>query len=77
MTLDDDTFRSLQRHAGEEHSRLATFAGRLLRDALERREARERARALAADYRAGAADVRGGLDDLELAQLDLMGAEDE
>jgi hypothetical protein len=76
LTLDDDTFDRLARHAKREGGRRASLARRILREGLDAREARERRRKLAADYAAGRSDARDLLDDLEAAQLEWFDAED-
>ena len=76
LTLDDDTFTRLVRHAKREGGRGATLARRILREGLDAREARERRRKLAADYAAGRPDARELLESLEPAQLDWFDAED-
>lgn len=76
LTLDDDTFARLARHAKQEGGRGPALARRILREGLAAREARERRRKLAADYAAGRSDVRELLESLETAQLDWFDAED-
>ncbi len=71
LTLDDDTARSLEKHARKAGSRQATLARQILREGLARREALERRRKLAKDYAAGRTDA-SELADLETAQLELM-----
>jgi hypothetical protein len=68
LTLDDDTFRRLERHAKKHGSRRASAARDLIREALERQDRIERERKLAADYAAGRADAREVLRDLEGGQ---------
>ena len=75
LTLDDDTFAALERDAHRERARLATYATRLLKEALERRERERRWRTWEDAYRAGAADDRRLLADMEGAQLDVVGDE--
>ena len=72
MTLDDDTLSRLDRHARKSRVQRASLAKQLLREALVRRDAQERARALARDYAADRADARALLEDLEAGQLDLL-----
>lgn len=72
LTLDDDTAAWLERHASREKLAVATFAKRLLREAVEHREFLARRRKLAADYAAGRADVKEVLADLERAQLERL-----
>jgi hypothetical protein len=75
LTLDDDTFDRLTRHARRAGGRRATLARRILREGLDAREVRERKRKLAADYAAGRADARALLAELEAAQLEWFDAE--
>ncbi|MBA3397265.1 MAG: hypothetical protein H0T89_31855 [Deltaproteobacteria bacterium] len=70
LTLDADTHSWLERHAAREKIAVASFARRLLREAVEQREHLARRRKLAADYAAGRADAREILDDLERPQLE-------
>ena len=77
MTLDDDTERRLELHARRAGARVASFARELLREALDRREAAERRRRLAADYAADRADATALLAELETTQYGYGGEEDE
>ena len=70
LTLDDATFSWLTKHAAREKIALAACARRLLREALEQREALARRRKLAADYAAGREDAKDVLRDLERPQLE-------
>ena len=70
LTLDDDTFERLDRHAKRAGAPRAAYARGILRDALEAREAFERRKKLAADYAAGRADAQKLLKDFEGAQLE-------
>jgi hypothetical protein len=70
LTLDHDTHLWLERHAAQEKIGVASFARRLLREAVEQRERLARHRKLAADYAAGREDAREALDDLERPQLE-------
>jgi hypothetical protein len=72
LTLDDDTFMRLSRHARQAGAQRATLARSLLREALERRDAMERRRKLAADYAADREDARELLYDLEPGELELL-----
>jgi hypothetical protein len=72
LTLDDDTFMRLNRHARQAGAQRATLARSLLREALERRDAMERRRRLAADYAADREDARELLRDLEPGELELL-----
>lgn len=73
LTLDPDTSSRLNRHARMHGTPRAALARELLREGLERREARERAKKLASDYAAGRRDARDVLKALETAQIDLLG----
>jgi metal-responsive CopG/Arc/MetJ family transcriptional regulator len=72
LTLDEDTSMRLDRHARQAGAQRATLARRLIREALDRREAAQRRRKLAADYAADRADARELLADLERAELELL-----
>jgi hypothetical protein len=77
LTLDEDTFETLKRHASRLSKPAAGLARELLGEAIRRREAAERRRVLAKDYVAGRRDARSLLEDLEGAQLDLLDDDDE
>jgi hypothetical protein len=77
MTLDEPTACALRKHARLDGKPRAAMARELLREALGRREALERAKNLARDYDAGRRDARELLAELEAAQLDLLGSDDE
>jgi len=70
LTLDDDTQDWLERHAAKEKVAVASFARRLLREAVAQRELLARRRKLAADYAAGRADTAEVLEDLERPQIE-------
>jgi hypothetical protein len=72
LTLDDDTFRRLDRHTRRVGKPRAKVATEILREGLARLEAAERRKRLAADYAAGRADARALLKDLESPQLELL-----
>lgn len=72
LTLDADTFARLNRHAQRAGAQCATLARGLLQEALERREALERSRKLAADYAGDRQDARELLRDLEAGELELL-----
>jgi hypothetical protein len=72
LTLDEDTFRRLDRHTKRSGKPLAALAKELLREGLARREAAERRKRLATDYAAGRRDARTLLKDLEAGQIELM-----
>ena len=72
LTLDEDTFRRLDRHTKRAGRPRAALARELLREGLAQREAAERRKQLANDYAAGRPDARALLRDLEAGQLTLM-----
>jgi hypothetical protein len=72
LTLDGATFEHLKRHAQAQSRPVARLACELVREALARREAAERRRRLAEDYRAGRKDTGALLDDFEPPQLELL-----
>lgn len=74
LTLDEDTYRRLSRHARIARTPRSAAARKLLSDALDRLEANERARALAAAYIADRQDpeARSLLEELESGQLELL-----
>jgi len=76
LTLDEETFRELDRHIKRTGKPRATVVRELLREGLARRAAAERRKRLAADYAAGRSDARAVLEDLESAQLELMDDEE-
>jgi predicted transcriptional regulator len=72
LTLDPDTSSALNRHARRHRRPRAALARELIREGLERREARERAARLARDYANGRNEALDLLKQLEGAQLDLL-----
>ena len=76
LTLDDDTFARLGRHAKRQGAPRAGLARRILREALDLREALERRKTLAADYTAGRRDARQLLEQLAVPQLEWFDEED-
>jgi hypothetical protein len=74
LTLDEETYRRLEKHARKARSKRATFAKTLIGEALERREAIQRRRKLASDYDADRANRIELLRDLEAGQLELLEA---
>ncbi|HZA12871.1 MAG TPA: hypothetical protein VE618_00170 [Myxococcaceae bacterium] len=72
LTLDGDTLERLDRQARQAGAQRATLARRLLQEGLERREAMEQRRKLAADYAADREDTRALLSDLETGELELL-----
>jgi metal-responsive CopG/Arc/MetJ family transcriptional regulator len=77
LTLDEDTFRRLDRHTRSQGKPRAKVATEILREGLGRREALEQRKRLARDYAAGRADARELLADLESPQIELAGDEDD
>jgi len=75
LTLDDDTWERLGRHADRTGQQRASAARLLLREALARRESLERRKQMARDYAEGRPDAVALLRDLEGAQIDVL--EDE
>ena len=76
MTLDEATFRDLDRHTRRVGKPRAAIVRELVREGLARRAAADRRKRLAADYAAGGGDARAVLKALERAQLELMDDED-
>ena len=76
LTLDDDTFARLDRHAKRQGARRAGLARRILCEALDSREALERRKTLAAAYTAGRRDARQLLGQLKVPQLEWFDEED-
>ena len=72
LTLDDDTWTALERHAQAAGRPTATAARAFLKEAMEGHDAAERRRKLARDYAAGREDDDAPLGDVEAAQLDLL-----
>lgn len=72
VTLDQVTYEALERQAKQTRKTCAKVAEDLLSEGLARREVTTRRKKLAADYRAGRADARALLDDLESPQLELL-----
>jgi len=72
LTLDRDISGRLEAHARRAGARRATLARQLLREALDRREAAERRRKLAADYAAEGSAARDLLGELEPGELELL-----
>jgi hypothetical protein len=75
LTLDDDTFQRLGRHARRRGERRAALARTLLREALARQEQNERREKLARDYAADRGDAEELLGALEAGQLELLNDE--
>jgi hypothetical protein len=76
LTLDDDTFQRLERHAQRVRKPKARAATEMLREGLARHESAEWQAKLAHDYAAEGGDAGALLRDLEGAQLELVGDED-
>ena len=76
LTLDEGTLGALARHARREGKPRATFARELIREAIARREALDHQRRIARDYAAGRNDAKQLLQDLEVAQLELLDRDD-
>lgn len=77
LTLDPDTERRLRRYAREKGAQIATSARSLLREALDRIEALDRRRRLAADYAAGRPDAELLLREMETTQYGYGDGEEE
>jgi hypothetical protein len=76
LTLDEGTYSEITKHAGRLRIPRARLAKELLSEALARRAAADRRRKLAGDYAAGRRDERALLNDLEVAQLELLDDEE-
>ena len=76
VTLDQETYAALQRHAKRVRKPRAKVAKEILAEGLARRDAASHRKKLAADYLAGRADTRALLKDLELSQLELIDDEE-
>lgn len=72
VTLNQETYEALERQAKQTRKTCAKVAEDLLSEGLARREINTRRKKLAADYRAGRADARTLLNDLESPQLELL-----
>jgi len=72
LTLDDATASALERHSRRGKMPRAAVARELIREAIQRREMRERLQQLANDYAKGRADAADLLEDMEIAQLELL-----
>jgi metal-responsive CopG/Arc/MetJ family transcriptional regulator len=76
VTLDQETYEALERHARRARKPRAGIIKEILAEGLARRDAAARRKKLAADYLAGRADAREVLKDLESPQLELMDDDD-
>jgi len=65
VTLDQETYAALERQAKQTRKPCARVAKEILSEGLAQRNAAARHKKLAADYRAGRADARALLNDLE------------
>jgi predicted transcriptional regulator len=72
VTLDQETYAALSRHAKLVRKPRANVAKEILAEGLARRNATAQRKKLAADYRAGRADARTLLKDFESPQLELL-----
>ncbi len=72
LTLNDETYRELQRHAKRVGKPCARLAREILSEGLLQRAAQEQRERLAQDYAAGRADTREVLEDWEGAQAELL-----
>jgi predicted transcriptional regulator len=72
MRLDQETYEALERQAKQTRKPCAKIAQEILSEGLARRDAVARREKLAADYRAGRADARALLNDLESSQSELL-----
>ncbi|MEE8586747.1 MAG: hypothetical protein V3T83_18045 [Acidobacteriota bacterium] len=77
LTLTQETFDDLSRHAEQSGVPRARLAREILAEGLEERTSAEKRLRLAQDYRAGRRDAQMLLQDLEVAQLELLGEEDQ
>lgn len=71
LTLDDDTFNRLERHAKGTGKARSAVARELLIDALDRLERLTRRRRLARDYALGREDDASLIAQIETAQVEL------
>jgi len=72
VTLDQETYKALERQAKQTRQPCTKVAKEILSAALARRDATARREKLAADYRAGRADARTVLNELESLQSELL-----
>ena len=72
LTLNEDTYSSIVEHAREEGMPQASMARKLIKEALDRRNALKKLRKLASDYGAEGKGSARLLEDLEAGQLDLI-----
>ena len=76
LTLDNDTYQELKRHAARVGKPCARLAREILLEGLSQRAAREQRTRLARDYAAGRDDTRAVLKDWEEAQTELLSEDD-
>ncbi len=76
VTLDRHTYAELEKQARQLKKPCAQIAKEILAEGLARRTVTERRKKLAADYRAGRADARMILRDLEAPQWELFDDEE-
>jgi predicted transcriptional regulator len=72
VILDQKTYEALEKQAKQTRKPCVRVAKEILSEGLARRDAVARRKKLAADYRAGRADARALLNDLESVQLELL-----
>lgn len=72
VILNQETYEALERQAKQTRRTCAKVAEDLVLEGLTRRDAATRRKKLVADYRAGRADARALLNDLESSQLELL-----
>jgi hypothetical protein len=77
LTLDSETLGVLTKEARKEKTRVATYARRLLREAISRRDREERRRRWAEAYRADRVDALAVVREMEPGQLEVMGDEED
>ena len=76
LTLNNDTYQELKRHAVRVGKPCARLAREILLEGLSQRAAREQRTRLARDYAAGRGDTRAVLKDWEEAQTELLSEDD-
>lgn len=72
VTLDQRAYETLERQAKQARKPCTRVAREILLEGLAQRDAAARRKKLVADYRAGRADARALLNDLEAPQLELL-----
>jgi hypothetical protein len=76
VILDQKTYEALERQAKQAQKPCARVAKEILSEGLAQRDAAARRKKLAIDYRAGRADARALLKDLDSLQLELLDDEE-